>query len=490
MMSEKRRMHPAAIVVGFFRQLRELLFPIILFIFFGSTGDGFFGTIYIIVMGIWFLGLIIYGILSWFRFFYWIEDGEFRIESGIFVKKRRFIRQERIQTIDTSEGIIQRLFGLVKVQVETAGGGNEAEAVLTAVTKEEAISLKEELLNKKKEEETDSIGEESLQPAEQVEAPRPTFAITWKALFIVGTTSGGIGVVLSAMAAFLSQFDQIVPYERLMDRFGSFLQTSVFLIASLVFVVLFLSWLISIAMTMFKYGNFTVIKKEDELHISRGIIERRQLTIPLERIQAIRLSQNILRQPFGFTTVYVESAGSSGGKEADFSTILFPLIKTSEAENLLKEFVPSYKFSNELHVLPKRSLIRYMIRVIVPALIISTPIAYFFQPYGYFAFLSLGLAALLGYSQYKTAGWGVVNEQLQLSYRHLSKNTVLLSKKRIQSFEQKQSFFQGRQKLYTISASIKTGNGGKDFRVVDVEKNDGEQVYEWYSYSKKQGNVG
>ncbi|TYS63435.1 PH domain-containing protein [Sutcliffiella horikoshii] len=493
MMSEKKRMHPAAIVVAFFKQLRELLFPIIIFVFFGSSsGEGFFGIIYIAVMVLWFAGLIAIGVVSWYRFYYWIEDGELRMEYGVFVRKRRFIPQERIQTLDTSEGLVQRVFGLVKVQIETAGGGTEAEASLTAVTKEEASRLREALLYyKNKEENADVYGsklrvqqESSVEPVE-----KPTYKASWKTLFIVGTTSGGIGVVLSAVIAFTSQFDQFVPYEDIINRFGMVLQTSVYLIASIVFVVLFLSWLISIVMTMFKYGNFTVVKNDDELLISRGIIEKRQLTISLKRIQAIRISQNPLRQPFGYATVFVESAGSSGGKESDFSTILFPLLKVSDVEAHLGEFVPSYMLTQSVHGLPKRSMIRYLVRLMVPAVLLSVPIAYFFQPYGYVAFLSVAIGGLLGYSQYKNAGWAVGKEQLQLSYRHLSKNTVLVRKKRIQSFELRESFFQGKRKLFTIKAAIKTGLGGKNFQVVDVEQDDGEQIYEWYSYEKKQGDV-
>jgi putative membrane protein len=486
-------MHPAAIVVAFFAQLRELLFPIILFVFFGSRGDGFFGYIYIAVMAIWFAGLIVVGIISWYRFYYWIEDGELRMEYGVLVKKRRFIPQERIQTIDTSEGIIQRIFGLVKVQVETAGGGAEAEAKLTALTKEEAGLLREVLLYKPQKldesEEAPDRGEETIPEREVPVTPKPTFTISWKSLFIAGTTSGGIGVVLSAVIAFVSQFDQFVPYEDIIDRFGVVLQTSVFFIASIVFIVLLLSWLISIVMTMFKYGNFTVVKNNEELLISRGIIEKRQLTIPLERIQAIRISQNILRQPFGFATVYVESAGSSGGKEADFSTILFPLVKMMEVEKHIQKFVPSYQLKEKLHTLPVRSLFRYIIRLVVPAVILSIPVAYFFQPYGYFAFLSAGLAALLGYSQYKAGGWKLEDQQLQMSFRRLNKNIVLVRKKRIQSFELKESFFQRRRSLLTINAAIKTGFGHKNFHVVDVEKKDGETIFNWYSYLKKQGQA-
>lgn len=497
MMSEKKRMHPAAIVVAFFKQLRELLFPIIIFIFFGSSsGEGFFGIIYIVVMVLWLAGLIGVGVISWYRFYYWIEDGELRMEYGVFVRKRRFIPQERIQTLDTSEGIIQRMFGLVKVQIETAGGGAEAEASLTAVTKAEASRLREALLYHKNKAETVEEGFELYGPRLPIQqkpdiqpSEKPTYHASWKTLFIVGTTSGGIGVVLSAVIAFTSQFDQFVPYDDIVDRFGMVLQTSVYLIASIIFIVLFLSWLISIVMTMFKYGNFTVVKQDEELLISRGIIEKRQLTISLKRIQAIRISQNLLRQPFGYATVYVESAGSSGGKESDFSTILFPLLKVSEVEAHLKEFVPSYLLSPAVQGLPKRSMARYLIRMMVPATLLSIPFAYFFQPYGYLTFLSVAVAGLLGYSQYKAAGWAVGKEQLQLSYRHLSKNTVLVRKKRIQSFELRESFFQGKRKLFTIKAAIKTGLGGKNFQVVDVEQNDGERIYEWYSYEKKQGDV-
>ncbi len=45
--------------------------------------------------------------------------GEFRIESGVFVRKKRYIKFDRIHGIDISEGIIQRVFSLVKLNIET-----------------------------------------------------------------------------------------------------------------------------------------------------------------------------------------------------------------------------------------------------------------------------------------------------------------------------------------------------------------------------------
>ena len=103
------------------------------------------------------------GIIKWKRFRYWFEEDELRIEYGLFVKKKRYIPFERIQSLNYTEGIFHRPFGLVKVKVETAGGGatKEADAELTAITKAAAEQIKQEMLqakNKLPEELDESIG--------------------------------------------------------------------------------------------------------------------------------------------------------------------------------------------------------------------------------------------------------------------------------------------------------------------------------------------
>ena len=88
--------------------------------------------------------MLVSGIIKWKRFRYWFEEEELRIEYGLFVKKKRYIPFERIQSLNYTEGIFHRPFGLVKVKVETAGGGatKEADAELTAITKEAAEQIK------------------------------------------------------------------------------------------------------------------------------------------------------------------------------------------------------------------------------------------------------------------------------------------------------------------------------------------------------------
>ena len=46
--------------------------------------------------------------------------------------------------------------------------------------------------------------------------------------------------------------------------------------------------------------------------ITKGLLEKKRITLPLNRIQAIRIVENPLRQLTGFATVVVESAGGNG----------------------------------------------------------------------------------------------------------------------------------------------------------------------------------
>ncbi len=80
----------------------------------------------------------------------------------------------------------------------------------------------------------------------------------------------------------------------------------------------------SIIGTVLKYGGFKLEKFGDELVISRGLLEQRQLTIHTGRVTAVRIVRNLFRQPFGYATVYVESAGG-GSKDEQLSTVLLPI---------------------------------------------------------------------------------------------------------------------------------------------------------------------
>lgn len=137
------------------------------------------------------------------------------------------------------------------------------------------------------------------------------YKITPGELFLLASTSGGAGVVISAVFAFVFQFEEIIPYEKVFTGLEGFIANGMIFVSILIFIVFLMAWLIALIGSMLKYAGFTLIKSEKELMVTRGLLEKRQMTIPLNRIQAIQIRENLLRQPFGLATVYIESAGGS-----------------------------------------------------------------------------------------------------------------------------------------------------------------------------------
>jgi putative membrane protein len=475
-MYEARRLHPIAALLQFFKQLRELIIPVVIFFFVsgGRKEHNWFQVWYFAGIGVIVFFILIYGIISWYRFTYRVEDGELRIEHGVFVKKKRYIPIERIQSINVTSGLIQRMFGLVKLQIETAGGGFEAEAVLSAISKDEASRLQKVIANYKNE-------QHEVEGQIQV----PIYKMSGKELLIAASTSGRIGVVLSAVFAFLSQFDEFIPFEELFDKFQQIHNLTFVFIAFMIIAGLVIVWLAAIIGTVIQYGQFTLEKRENELHISRGLIEKRQIILPLERIQAVRITENLLRQPLGYATVYVESAGSAAEKETDFSTVLFPLVKREKIKDLLETFTPDYAYSIPINPIPRRALSRYILRSFLPVLAIVILISIFLKPWGLFSILILPLSILFGYLRYRDTGWGVYEQKLVLRFRFFTRTTAILQRKRIQVFEKSQSFFQRRQQLATIRASVVSRFIGKSFKVTDVDLQDEIQLFKWFSYYKE-----
>lgn len=479
-MSERKRLHPISAVANCLKQIKEMILPFILLFVAGRTGDGQPYWWFIVAAAAIFFPLVI-GILSWFRFTYRIEEGELRIESGIFVKKKRYIPFERIQSLDFSEGILQRLFGLVKVKVETAGSGSlaEAEAVLTAITKEEAKVIQDTLSLIKSGQTTVGIDEE--EETIPVKKQENLYRITPSQLVLLATTSGGVGVILSAIVAFIFQFDELIPYKKVYSEFQHFIANGIVFVSLIALLVFFIAWILAFINTLLKFADFTVQKTESDLIISRGLLEKRQITIPINRIQGVRISENLIRQPLGLATVYVESAGGSLDKESQSTIMVLPIVKKREISQLLHAILHDYDLNPKIIPVPKRAWRRYMFRGLFFPLLIILAAVIFLRPWGYLSFLLIPLAAFWSHLKYRDAGWCVEGLQLTLRYRGIIRNTVMLKKNKIQALSIERNYFQTKRGLATVEATIISGIGGSGGTVNDVEAKDGRKIYQWYS---------
>lgn len=106
----------------------------------------------LVAVGIIALAALVFVIqwLSWKNLTYELGTDEFSLYSGIISKKRRHVPYQRVQAVNQKAGILQRIFGLCTVQVDTAGGAANEAILLPYLRTADAEALRAELFRRKK----------------------------------------------------------------------------------------------------------------------------------------------------------------------------------------------------------------------------------------------------------------------------------------------------------------------------------------------------
>ncbi len=438
-MSEPKRMHPVAALTGLLGAVREFIVPIVLVFFFGRS-DSYFG---------WFiLGSLIlpfgYSIGRWLRFTYHLEGYELVVNEGLFVRKKITIPRNRVQSVDVTAGVIQRLFNLVSVQIRTAGG-NDSKVELSAVTRGEADAIVGALRS------SAVVG----QPAAEAETPRAVdevYSLGGRDLVFAGVTSGRIGVILSIVATVAAQFDDFIDMDKIEEAYGAWAPFFADSVIGLILVAFVGTWVLSILGTIVTYFGFSLTADREELRVRYGLFSQKQVSIPFRRIQAVRFTEGLLRQPFGYGALYVESAGEGDQKQLS-SCIVAPFVHKSAVAGIIEAIQPELNFHAAWEKLPARSKSRYIVRLLRPSAVLILA-AIWFVPYGW---LSLGLVPLcfiLGSAQHKTAAFAFADNRLRLRTRALARDTVTLKRNRVQSATFSTNWFLHRRDLWSFRVAL------------------------------------
>lgn len=467
-----RKLHPATIIFEFIKIIKETIFGFGIGIILTLKESFFY---FIIFASIFLVVLIIFSIISWARFTYRVENDELRIDQGVFIRKKRYLSIHRIHKIDLTANVIHRLFGLVKVQIDSASNSGGAEVYLSAVKLSDARQLRRILKkgNFVEAENTDSSNEIKEK-------------ITWKRLFIAGSTSGSAGVIVIAVLTAFTQIEELIP-RRAFNFVYHWIVDLGFLFIILAIILLgFILWIFGIAGTMIRYGNFVIEKRKDELFIKRGLLETKELTIPFDRIQAIGIEQSIVRQPFGYVRIFAVVAGGSFDKLEAFP-VIFPLIHERELTRFINEFLPSYEpiTNTPLRPLAKKGLKYYVFKAIIFPLLLAIPVIYLLPSYSWIPLVILALFSILGYAQYQDAGYELVDASVILRTRTLQKRIIMTSRRRIQSMQTRQHRLQKYDNIVSISISLLGSEGlGTHYAIQHMKESDGLRMMKWYSYRK------
>jgi len=412
------------------------------------------GVIALFVLLAAFLGF--FAFLSYRRFLWEITSTDIHIYSGVLFKKQVHIPFHRVQSIDFNAGVIDRIIGIVRLKIETAGGARNKAVLIPSLKLNEAEALRAEVFARKRMAAGGGIASaaQTMPVAPQIAYGRPQTAqgagglvrgvesslagargmlaqeyyeeapleyeyrLTAKELLLSALSSDHNYVTFLIIVGFLSQIPEFLGLFVSLDgfvyqqAFDSLAKQAVSAIILGVFVFAALLFVLTIIGTAVSYGGFKARRRGGRIEVEQGLLARRYKSVAIQRIQSVEVKQGFIRGLIGYAelrlhTIDALDSGNEQNKQgmSSMGVTIHPFIKKTRIDELLAGLVPEFNErpqEKELRKLPPVALRRTINRSFVfPALIIGVPLALLsllvIQPYvpaDFAHFVLIGMWAL------------------------------------------------------------------------------------------------
>ncbi|SDS82612.1 PH domain-containing protein [Microlunatus soli] len=287
------------------------------------------------------------GFLSWYFTRYVIDDEELRVETGWLAKRSRRIAFQRVQSVDIIQPLAARLFGLVELRIEAGAG--DSRTVLRYLTRKQATQFRDYLLARAHGDQVTVAGSSQLPEASaftDLSAAERTLVTINPGLLV-------LGLVLS------TEFAISVAVLIIVVVVSSIAGSPVVGLAGLI--PMFLTIVSLIGRRVTAQFNYTLAESSRGLRISRGLTNLTSQSLPLNRIQGVRIVQPLLWRLLGLTRVDVDVLGygansEQGENNTDVSNILLPIARDEQVRTALSRVLPRADLESiELHPSPKRA---------------------------------------------------------------------------------------------------------------------------------------
>lgn len=421
---------------------------------------------------------LIGAVAHYLHFRYSLADDVLVIDSGVLNKQHRVIPLASVQNMNIRETALQRALGVATLTVETATGGARADAEFVVLGRNAARALSDRILARRR----DASPEESeVLPAGAAEDSGTVIThLTPGDLVIAGATANHAGLIVAALAG-LYQFAENLPYmewgerqfQRLpLDNLSSTLLIGVAAIA----ILLVIGWIVSIVGSVVGYYDFTLTSRGQRLHKSHGLLARHGATVPLARIQAMRVEESVLRRPLDLASLRVTTAGSAVGEaQSRGAEVIAPIARASEVARFVRLVFPTLDYSGiTLTRVHPRSRRRAFIQYAFMLIVATAATAVWRPPMALIPVALLVPAWLLAAWQYHHRGYARINRHVVARNGVFNRITWLVPEHKLQTLHLRESPFQRRHGL--ASVQLDTPGQGRVASVRDLGYVDAVQL--------------
>jgi putative membrane protein len=287
------------------------------------------------------------GFFTWYFTRFVIDDEELRIETGWVFKKSKKIPFERLQSVDIIQPLAARIFGLAELRLEAGAGDSTTK--LRYLTRRQSSRLRDYLLARAHGEQARISDLESQAPANFL----TDLGATDHPLVTVPPQRLVFGLLLSS--------EWIIS---MLFLIAAVVTTAIFQVVQIAFsalIPLVIGAVTMVSRRVISMFNFTLAESPRGLRITRGLTNLTSQSVPINRLQGVKVSQPLLWKPTGWYRVDVDvvgyaSSGDGENNESQATNVLLPVATRAEVDLALSRALPGFDLDGiELHPVPRRA---------------------------------------------------------------------------------------------------------------------------------------
>lgn len=337
---QPQKQSPVGVLVMFADTLQEYaraFLPVLAITLFKAKEFSMLYFVLILVVALLFIGVIAYLRFINFTFYLDSKNQEFVIQEGILSKTKTTVQLHKIQQVNITQSLIQRVIGVYGLEVDTAGS-NSKEGKIKAISHNLALALKSELLNNQK-----------AAVAHIEEAQNNLISETENQLFIriglpslikVGITSNYVKSFSLLLVFFFTMLDYLQKilgeqvwdsnrYDHLVE--GRSIAMALFFLVAFVF---FMVVVINLARTIIRYFNYKITRQKGSLLLSFGLINTKSTILKPEKVQILSITQNYFQKKLDVLQLQIKQTAHSEHEEKN-THIEIPGCNAAEKDAIL-----------------------------------------------------------------------------------------------------------------------------------------------------------
>lgn len=434
------------------------------------------------------VGVIAWSVLRWVTTRYRITPEQVQLRTGLLQRKTITTPADRVRSVDVTASALHRLLGLAKVDIGTGSHDPGSGLSLDSLSVAEAAGLRAELLHRSAVASPDTPGAANtpeLGAAPAIGATEPAVRETELARmdprwvrFAPFTMSGVLGAaaILGIGSRLLDQLGvdagDVGPIRgglAYVERNPIWLDVLQVLAALAVFVTV-----LSIGGYALSYWGFRLTRHPlGSLHVTRGLLTTRATSIEERRLRGVELAEPLLLRVVhaarlsGITTGLKSKGDAEGG-----SSLLLPpaprAVAREVAAQILRDPTP-VDVALTVHgpAARRRRVSRALLAAFV--LVVAAGVAIWWGAPRWLAVpavLAVPVAAMLAADRYRSLGHALAGSFLVTRAGSLERRRDVLECDGIIGWNVRQTFFQRRAGLATLTAT--TAAGRQRYAVTDV----------------------